>query len=47
MNVDIGIYPPGEGNGNPFQCPCLENPKDWGTWWTAVYGAAQSWTRLK
>ena len=34
----------GEGNGNPLHCSCLENPRDWGTWWTAVYGVAQSWT---
>ena len=37
----------GEGNGNPLQCSCLENPKDGGTWWAAVYGVAQSRTRLK
>ena len=37
----------GEGNSNPLQCSCLENPRDWGAWWAAVYGAAQSWTRLK
>ena len=37
----------GEGNGNPLQCPCLENPRDWGAWWAAVYGVAQSRTRLK
>ena len=36
----------GEGNGNPLQC-CLENPRDGGAWWAAVYGAAQSQTRLK
>ena len=35
----------GEGNGNPLQC--LENPKDGGAWWAAVYGVAQSQTRLK
>ena len=33
--------------GNPLQCPCLENPRDGGAWWAAVYGVAQSWTRLK
>ena len=33
-----------EGNGNPLQCSCLENPRDWGAWWAAVYGVAQSWT---
>ena len=37
----------GEGNGNPLQCSCLENPRDWGAWWAAVYGVAQSRTRLK
>ena len=37
----------GEGNGNPLQFSCLENPRDAGAWWTAVYGVAQSWTRLK
>ena len=34
----------GEGNGNPFQCSCLENPRDRGAWWAAVYGVAQSRT---
>ena len=37
----------GEGNGNPLQCSCLENPRDDRVWWAAVYGVAQSWTRLK
>ena len=37
----------GEGNGNPLRCSCLENPRDGGAWWAAVYGVAQSWTRLK
>ena len=37
----------GEGNGNPLQCSCLENPRDGGAFWAAVYGVAQSWTRLK
>ena len=37
----------GEGNGSPLQCSCLENPRDGGAWWAAVYGVAQSWTRLK
>ena len=49
---DLGSIPglgrsPGEGNGNPFQCSCLENPRDRGAWWAAVYGVAQSRTRLK
>ena len=37
----------GEGNGNPLQCSCLENPRDGGAWRAAVYGVAQSRTRLK
>ena len=37
----------GEGNGNPLQCSCLENPRDGGVWWAALYGVAQSRTRLK
>ena len=37
----------GEGNGNPRQCSCLENPRDGGAWWAAVYGVAQSQTWLK
>ena len=50
--VDPGSIPgsersPGEGNGNPLQCSCLENPRDWGAWWAAIYGVAQSQTLLK
>ena len=37
----------GEGNGNPLQCSCLENPTDGGAWWAAVCGVSQSRTRLK
>ena len=37
----------GEGNGNPLQCSCLENPGDGGAWWAAIYGVAQSQTGLK
>ena len=37
----------GEGNGNPLQCSCLENPRDGGAWWGAISGVAQSRTRLK
>ena len=37
----------GEENGNPLQYSCLENPRDRGAWWAAVYGVAQSQTRLK
>ena len=37
----------GEGSGSPLQCSCLENPRDGGAWWAAVYGVPQSQTRLK
>ena len=37
----------GEGNGNPLQNSCLENPRDGGAWWAAIYGVTQSQTRLK
>ena len=37
----------GKGNDNPLQCSCLENPRDGGAWWAAIYGVAQSRTRLK
>ena len=37
----------GEGNGNPLQCSCLENPRDGGAWWAAISGVTQSWTLLK
>ena len=37
----------GEGNGNTLQCSCLENPRDGGVWWAALYGVTQNWTRLK
>ena len=37
----------GEGNGNPLQCSCLENPRGGGAWWAAIYGVAQSRTQLK
>ena len=36
-----------EGNGSPLQCSCLKNPRDGGAWWAALYGVAQSRTRLK
>ena len=49
---DVGLIPrlvrsPGGGHGNPLQYSCLENPRDRGAWWAAVYGVAQSQTRLK
>ena len=42
----LSIVPFGEGNGNPLQCSCLENPMDRGAWWATVYGVAKGWTRL-
>ena len=46
-HFDFSLSCTGEGNGNPLQCSCLENPRDWGAWWAAVYGVTQSRTRLK
>ena len=43
----LAVFRGGEGNGNPLQCSCLENPRDWGAWWAAAYGVTQSRTRLK
>ena len=37
----------GEGNDDPLQCSCMENPRDGGAWWAAVYGVTQRWTQLK
>jgi len=37
----------GEGNGNPLQCSCLENPRDRGAWWATIHGVAQSQTKLR
>ena len=47
LHFDFSLSCIGEGNGNPFQCSCLENPMDRGACWAAVYGDAQSRTRLK
>ena len=49
---DLGLIPglgrtPGEGNGNPLQYSCLENPVDGGAWWATAHGVAKSWTRLR
>ena len=46
---DVSLIPgsgrvPGEGNGNPLQYSCLENPRDGGAWWAAISGVTQSWT---
>ena len=45
--LEIGSGICGEGNGNPLHCSCLENPRDGGAWWAAVYGVTQSRTQLK
>ena len=47
LHFDFSLSCIGEGNGNPLQCSCLENPRDRGAQWAAVYGVAQSGTRLK
>ena len=47
LHFDFSLSCIGEGDGNPFQCSCLENPRDGGAWWAAVYGVTQSRTRLK
>ena len=47
LHFHISLSCIGEGNGNPLQCSCLENPRDGGAWWVAVYGVPQSRTRLK
>ena len=47
---DVSLIPgqsPGEGNGSPLQCCCLENPMDRGAWWATVHRVAKSWTQLK
>ena len=47
LHFDFSLSCTGEGNGNPLQCSYLENPRDGGAWWAAVYGVAQSQTWLK
>ena len=47
LHFDFSLSCTGEGNGDPLQRFCLENPRDGGACWAAVYGVAQSWTRLK
>ena len=46
LHLHFSLSYTGEGNDSPLQCSCLENPRDRGAWWAAVYGVAQSWTRL-
>ena len=47
LHFDFSLSCIGEGNGNPLQCSCLENPRDGGAWWAAIYGVTQSRTWLK
>ena len=47
LHFDFSLSCIGEGHGNALQCSCLENPRDGGAWWAAIYGDAQSRTRLK
>ena len=47
LHFHFSLSRTGEGNGNPLQCSCLENPRDGGAWWAAVYGVAHSRTWLK
>ena len=47
LHLHFSLSCTGEGNGNPLQWSCLENPRDGGAWWTAIYGVAQSRTQLK
>ena len=47
LHFPFSLSHTGEGNGNPLQCSCLENPRDGGAWWAAVCGVTKSWTRLK
>ena len=47
LHFHVSLSHIGQGNGNPIQCSCLENPRDGGARWAAVYGVAQSRTRLK
>ena len=47
LHFHFSLWCIGEGNGNPLQCSCLENPRDGGAWWAAVYGVTHSQTQLK
>ena len=42
LHFHFSLFCIGEGNGNPFQCSCLENPRDGGAWWAAIYGVTQN-----
>ena len=47
LHFHVSLSCVGEGNGNPLQCSCLENPRDGGAWWAAIYGVTPSRTQLK
>ena len=47
LHFHFSLLCTGEGNGNPLQCSCLENPRDRGAWWAAISGVSQSWTQMK
>ena len=47
FHFHFSLFCIGEGNSNPLQCSCLENPRDGEAWWAAIYGVAQSRTQLK
>ena len=47
LHFRISLSCTGEGNGNPLQCSCLENPRDGGAWWATIYGVTQRRSRLK
>ena len=47
LHFDFSLSCIGEGNGTPLQYSCLENPRDGGAWWAAIYGVTQSQTPLK
>ena len=47
LHLQFSLSCTGKGNGSPLQCSCLENPRDGGAWWAAIYGVAQSRTRLQ
>ena len=46
MSLRIGVYTTGEGNSNPLQYSCLEDPMDGGAWWSTANGVTKSWTQL-
>ena len=46
LHLEFSLSCIGEGNSNPLQCSCLENPMDGGAWWATVHGVTKSWTQL-